>query len=375
MASTHDYYEVLGVSRDASPEDIKRAYKKLALANHPDRNPGDEAAVDRFKEAAEAFEVLNNSDKRSRYDRFGHAGVSGANGRTGFTDIADIFDMFGDMFEGFGFGGRSRRRSSRPRRGSDLRASVTIGLLEAAKSCTRSVRFQRHEICETCGGSGAKPGSSPERCDYCGGHGEVVQSQGFFRIQRTCPACRGEGNVVRDKCPSCNGKTMILVTVERDVPLPAGAYTGLQIRVLGEGEPGVNGGPRGDLYVEIHVKNHPLFQRDGHNLICQVPITYPQAVLGTDLDIPVLEGRHRHTIPPGTQPGEVFRIRGAGMPDPHGGRPGDLLIQAQVEVPKKLTDEQEALLRELADLENANVSPHRTSFLEKLKDWFSSNDD
>jgi molecular chaperone DnaJ len=373
MASKRDYYEVLDVPREASPEEIKRAYKKLALANHPDRNPGDEEAVSRFKEAAEAFEVLNDPDKRARYDRFGHAGVGGAAGAGGFSDVDDIFDAFGDLFGGIF--GRAQRRGGRVRRGESLRTSLTIDLLEAAKGCARELEIRRREICDTCHGSGAKPGTTPDRCDYCGGHGQVVQSQGFFRIQTTCPACRGSGTVIRQKCPDCAGSGRTLKSFQLEVKVPAGVDTGMQLCVRGEGEPGTDGGPRGDLYVDIHVREHPLFQRSGRQLTCRVPVTYTQAALGAELEIPVLEGRHMLDIPPGTQPGQVFRLRGAGMPDPHGGLPGDLHVEIQVEVPKKLSDRQEELLRELAELEHADVSPHRKSFFEKLKDYFSPHEE
>lgn len=376
MASKRDYYEVLGVSRTATAEEIKKAYKKLALANHPDRNPGDPEAVARFKEAAEAFEVLSDADKRARYDRFGHAGVSG-NGGAGFRDVGDIFEAFGDLFEGFGFfgGGRTRARGTRAARGESLAASVTIDLLEAARGCTRELEIQRRETCSNCHGSGARPGTAPERCDYCRGHGQVVQSQGFFRIQTTCPACRGQGTVIRDKCPRCQGSGREVQTVRLEVKIPPGVDTGMQLCLRGEGESGQRGGPRGDLYVDIHVQPHRLFQREGKDLTCRVPLTYSQAALGTVLDVPLLDGKHTLTIPPGTQPGEVFRLRGLGMPDPHGGSPGDLHIQVQVEVPKKLTPRQEHLLRELAELEQTEVTPHRKSFFESLKDYFGLQDD
>ena len=374
MASKRDFYEVLGVAKDAKPEDIKKAYKKLALANHPDRNPGDEGAVERFKEAAEAYEVLSNPDKRARYDRFGHEGVTGAAGRGGFSDVGDIFDMFGDLFEGFGFG-RSSRRGTRARRGNSLRASVSIDLLQAARGCTYPLDVQRYETCTTCNGSGAKPGTSPVTCDYCSGHGQVVQSQGFFRLQTTCPACHGQGTVVREKCPDCSGTGRLKKEFQLEIKIPPGVDTGMQLCLRGEGESGSHGGPRGDLYIDLHVKEHPLFARDGRHLICRVPITYTQATLGAEVEIPDLEGRRHHTIPPGTQPGDLFRIRGAGMPDPHGGTRGDLVIEVQVEVPRKLTETQERLLRELAEIENTAVTPHRTTFFEKLKDWFSPTDD
>lgn len=375
MATKRDYYEILGVSRDASAETVKRAYKKLAHKYHPDRNPDDEEAVERFKEAAEAFEVLNDAEKRSIYDRFGHAGLSGAGSRAGggFTDMDDIMDAFGDLFEGFGFfgGGRARGRGARSRRGDHLRTSITIDLLDAASGCTRELELTRHARCSTCGGSGARPGSQPQRCDYCRGMGRVVQSQGFFRVQSTCPACHGEGVVIRDRCPDCEGSGMEIETVNLEVQVPPGVDNGMQLCLRGEGEPGQRGGPRGDLYVDIQVREHPLFEREGRHLRCHVPVTFPQAALGAELEIPTLEGRHEFTVPPGTQPGEVFRLRGYGMPDPHGGRRGELFVQIQVEVPKKLTRRQEDLLRELAEVEHAHVSPHRKSFFEKLKDYFA----
>ncbi len=372
MASKRDYYEVLGVSRDADDAEIKKSYRKLALANHPDRNPGDEEAVHRFKEASEAFEVLSDASKRSRYDRYGHAGVSG-NGSSGFSDVGDIFDAFGDLFEGFGFGGS--RRSRRSRQGSSLRAAASITLLEAANGCSRTLKINRHETCTNCEGSGSRPGTEPERCDYCSGHGQVVQSQGFFRVQTTCPACRGEGKVVRDRCPECQGSGREETSAELEVKIPPGVDTGMQLCLRGEGEPGTRGGPRGDLYVDIRVEEHPLFQRDGVHLNCRVPITYAQAALGAKLEVPVLEGRHELEIPAGTQPDEVFRLRGLGMPDPHGRARGDLFMHVQLEVPKKLTERQDELIRELAELENANVSPHRRSFFDKVKELFSLDDE
>ena len=372
MASKRDYYEVLGVLQNAASEDIKKAYKKLALANHPDRNPGDEQAIDRFKEASEAFEVLSDREKRSRYDRYGHAGVSGSNGGPGFRDVADIFESFGDLFGGFS--GRSRTQS-RVRHGDNLQTSVTIDLPEAATGCQRDVKFARHEHCSVCNGSGAEPGSEPENCDYCGGAGQVVQSQGFFRIQKTCPACRGEGAVIRNQCVECHGSGLQSDQVTLDIKIPAGVDNGMQLCLRGEGEPGSRGGPRGDLYVNLHVKEHPLFHRDGSDLICRVPITYTQATLGVELEVPVLEGRHTLTIPQGTQPEDVFRLHGFGMADPQRGLRGDLLVQVQIEVPSKLTGRQEELLRELAELEQIHVSPHRKSFFEKLKDYFAPHDD
>ncbi|GAB4158873.1 MAG: molecular chaperone DnaJ [Planctomycetaceae bacterium] len=375
MASKRDYYEVLGVSRDASAAVIKKAYKKIALANHPDRNPGDEDAVERFKEASEAFDVLNDPKKKSVYDQYGHAGLQGNAGGAGFSDLGDIFEAFGDLFGGSFFGGGTRTQGRRARQGQSLRTSVTIDLLQAAKGCTQTLEVSRQELCSTCDGSGTRPGSQPEQCDYCAGHGRVVQSQGFFRVQTTCPACRGEGTIVREKCPACAGSGRELKTAKLEVRIPPGMDNGMRLCLRGEGEPGPNGGPRGDLYVDIHVEDHPFFDRNGNDLICHVPITFTQAALGASIEIPLIEGKQQLNIPPGTQPEETFHLRGQGMPDPHGGRSGDLLVVVQVEVPQKLSAEQESLLRKLAELEKAEVSPHRKSFFEKLKGYFSNHDE
>lgn len=369
MASKRDYYEVLGVSRDATAEEIKKAYRKVALATHPDRNPGDETAVERFKEASEAFEVLRHPEKRARYDRFGHAGVAG-NGGPVFTDLGDIFGAFGDIFGEF-FGGTASGRR-RPQRGHSLHTTLEIDFLEAARGCTRKLEIQREELCSVCDGSGAKPGTTPVTCDYCAGQGRIVQSQGFFRVQTTCPACRGEGTIIRERCPACGGTGRETRTVQLEVNIPPGVDTGMQLRLHGEGEPGPHGGPRGDLYVELQVRPHSFFQREGKNLTCTIPITYTQAALGSTFEIPLLEGTHTLTIPPGTQPGETFVLRKLGLPDPHGGRPGDIIVTVQVEVPHKLSDEQEELLRKLAELEQSEVTPQRKSFLEKLKGYFAT---
>jgi molecular chaperone DnaJ len=372
MASKRDYYEVLGVAKDATPEAVKKAYKKIALETHPDRNPTEEG-VAKFKEASEAYEVLGDADKRARYDRFGHAGAQGHQ----YGDVSDIFEAFGDLFEGFGFGGGGRRSGGgrRQRQGASLRTAITIDLLEAAKGCTRQLDATRNEHCDLCEGSGAKPGTKPVKCDYCGGQGAVVQSQGFFRVQTTCPACQGQGTVVRDKCTKCRGSGVEPKSVKLDVRVPAGVDNGMQLCLRGEGEPGPNGGPRGDLYVDIQVKSHPFFQREGRDLHCQVPITYSQAVLGADIEVPLLSGRKNLTVPAGTQPGETFKLRGEGMPDPHGGARGILHVHMQLEVPKKVAGRQQEIIRELAGLEHANVTPQRKSFFETLKTWFTSEDD
>jgi molecular chaperone DnaJ len=379
MTSQRDYYEVLGVSRDASPEALKKAYKKMALKYHPDRNPDDEDAVARFKEASEAFEILNNPEKRARYDRMGHAGVRGNSG--GFNDVNDIFSAFGDLFEGFGFqfggssagGGRGGRRAGASR-GDSLQAKIRIDLTEAFTGCRREFRITRHENCDTCQGSGCKAGTSPVKCATCGGHGQVIQSQGFFRVQTTCPACRGRGTVVKEACVSCNGQGRILKETSVNVDIPAGMDTGMQYRVPGEGEAGVNGGPRGDLFVDVEVRKHPLFRREGQDLTYRLPITFAQAALGAEIEIPTLKGPEMLTVKPGTQPGEINRLRGFGMPDPRDNqnRAGDLLVEIQVEIPRKLTAEQEDLLRKLAELDHKDVMPHRKSFFEQVKTFFSS---
>jgi molecular chaperone DnaJ len=373
MAGKRDFYEVLGVARDATSKQIADAYRKLAMQYHPDRNPGDEEATRRFKEAAEAFEVLGDDEKRQRYDRFGEAGLGGS---PHFNDVGDIFSAFGDIFGDsvFGdfFGGaRSGGRWQRARRGADVQCKVTLDLLEAYRGVTKTVEFTRHEECEQCGGNGARAGSKPERCTYCGGQGQVVQSSGIFRVQTTCPACRGGGKVVKDPCGACGGAGLVRRKVRREVNIPAGVDEETRLRLSGEGEAAPDGGPRGDCYCFIHVREHPLFHREGQHLLCQVPITYSQAALGATIEVPTLDGREEFTVPAGTQPGDVFRLRGRGMPSPRQRAAGDLVVQVQVEVPKQLSEKQEKLLRELAELEQTNVSPHRKSFFEKLRDYFT----
>jgi len=379
MASIQrDYYEVLGVARSANGDEIKKAYKRLAIQYHPDRNKEDADAVEKFKEAAEAYDVLSDADKRSRYDRFGHAGVKGAAGRAGggqFHDVDDIFSAFGDLFEGFGFGGARNRKRGGPQQGAHLQTAITIDLIAAATGVERDVSFRRKKSCTHCGGSGSEPGTTPETCNYCGGHGQVVQAQGFFRMQTTCPACRGSGQVIRHKCNTCFGSGLEAEDITLQVKVPAGIDNGMQLCVRGEGEAGKQGGPRGDLYVDIRVKDHPLFEREGTQLMCRIPVTYTQAALGTTLEVPLLKGSEQLEIPAGTQPGEVFRLKGKGMPDPRGGRPGDMHVEVQLVVPKKLEEEHEALLRKLAELEDADVNSHHKSWLEKLKDLVTGQTD
>lgn len=376
MSAKRDYYDVLGVGRSASEEEIAEAYRKLALEHHPDRNPGDDDAVAKFKEAAEAFEVLSNSDKRARYDRYGHPGLEGpGGGAPHFRDVSDIFEAFGDIFGGGLFDdlfGGGRRAGRRVRRGSDIRCELVLDLAEAARGVTKRVRFNRHKACSTCSGTGARPGTQPQSCRYCGGRGRVVQSTGIFSLQSTCPSCRGAGKVVRDPCSDCNGSGYVAESVTRDVKVPAGVDTHARLRLQGEGEPNPNGGPPGDCYCFVTVKEHPLFKRDGPHLICQIPIGYAQAALGAKIDVPTLDGRHELEIPSGTQSGDVFKLAGQGMPVPRRRGQGDLLVQVFIEVPKRLTAEHERILRELAEVENANVSPQRKSFFSKVRDYFQS---
>lgn len=372
MPTQRDYYEVLGVERTATVEVIKRAYKKIAVKNHPDRNPGDEEATARFKEASEAYSVLGDEGKRSRYDRFGHAGVQGG---AGAANAEDIFDAFGDLFGGLFGGGGGRRTRGGGRKGESLRTSITIDLHEAARGCTRELELPRREPCETCGGNGAKPGTEPVTCDYCGGHGQVVQSQGFFRMQTVCPACGGDGKVVREKCIDCTGTGRKRETVKLEVNVPAGVDNGMQLQLRGEGEAGSGGGPRGDLFVDVRVKEHHLFERDGIHLHCRIPVSYTQAVLGATVEVPTLKGRHEIEIAPGTQPESIIKIRGEGIPDPHGRGKGDLHVHVQLEVPKKVDGHHEKLLRELAEIEHVDVMPHRKTWFERVTEYFTGSED
>ncbi|MCC7476231.1 MAG: molecular chaperone DnaJ [Pirellulales bacterium] len=367
-----DYYEVLGIARSASGSEIAGAYRKLAVKYHPDRNPDDDEAIDRFKEAAEAFEVLNDPEKRASYDRFGHAGVNGQQGAHHFTDVEDIFSAFGDIFGDLFGGGRQRNR---PQKGRDVRSDVTLTLKEAAAGVTKTVEFQRHDTCEKCSGSGAAEGSRRELCNYCRGQGRVIQAAGIVRIQTTCPACHGEGSTIKQPCTGCRGSGQVLKKVTTEVQIPAGVDDEMRVRITGQGEPSPNGGPPGDCYCFISVLPHPLFERDGQHLVCRVPITYAQAALGASLEVPTLEGRGEVEIPAGTQSGTVFKLGGKGMPDPRRRGLGDLLVQVVIEVPKKLSKDEEVLLRELAELEHKHVAPERKSFFTKLKDYFTADDD
>jgi molecular chaperone DnaJ len=350
--SKRDYYEVLGVGRSATEQEIKSAYRKLALKFHPDRNPGDKAAEEQFKEAAEAYSILADTDKRHMYDRFGHAGLGGA--ATGgfdptvFTGFEDILGGLGDIF-GFGdvFGGGRRRGG--PQRGADLRYDLEISFDEAAKGTEASIQIPRQETCETCHGSGAAAGSSPATCPQCHGRGQLRYQQGFFTVARTCGQCRGSGSVITKPCTTCRGAGRIQQEKKLSVRIPAGIATGQRLRLSGEGEAGPGGGPSGDLYVVIHVQEHPFFQRDGNDLYCEIPLNFTTLALGGEVQIPTLDGKEPFSIPAGTQTGSTFRIRGQGMPDVSGRGRGDLLMTVKVSTPKKLSREQKKLLEQLAE--------------------------
>lgn len=382
MATKVDYYEVLGVERSASQGDISRAYRKLAIKYHPDSNPGDDEAITRFKQAAEAYEVLNDPEKRTRYDQFGHAGVEGGQ-RANFHDVEDIMEAFGDIFGGGifsdifgGRGGGARGGRRRVRKGADIQVRVTLDLEEAATGVERDIQVDRRIACGTCHGSGAKPGSQPETCSRCGGAGQVVQQAGILRVQTTCPSCGGQGTIITDPCPDCRGNGFNTKRVNMHVAIPAGVDEGMRVRLAGEGQPSPDGGPPGDCYCHISIRKHKLFEREGDHLILKMPITYTQAVLGAEIEVPTLNGPTTLTVPAGSPSSEVFKLRGKGMPDPHRRGHGDLYVQTYIEVPKKLDPKQEELLRDLAEYEKSNVSAHRKSFLESIRDYlFSSSEE
>jgi len=351
--SKRDFYDVLGVPRTASEQDIKSAYRKLALKYHPDRNPGDKAAEERFKEAAEAYAVLADAEKRARYDRFGHAGVSGAAGAGGvdptiFADFQDIFGGLGDIF-GFGdiFGGGRRRGG--PQRGADLRYDMEIAFEQSARGAETTIQIPRHETCEACKGSGAAPGSAPTVCSQCRGSGQLRYQQGFFTVARTCGQCRGTGKVIAKPCATCHGQGTTEQQRKLTVKIPAGIATGQRLRLTGEGEAGTQGGPPGDLYVVVHVLEHEFFQRDGNDLHCEIPLTFTTLALGGDITVPGVDGEETLRVPEGTQTGATFRLKGKGMPDVGGRGKGDLLVTVQAVTPKKLTRDQRKLLEQLAE--------------------------
>ncbi len=374
MDSRRDYYEVLDVPRDADEDAIKKAYRKAALRWHPDRNPGDGAAGERFKEVAEAYQVLGDAAKRQAYDRYGHAGVQqggGPGGGPGFEGGVSPEDLFASFFGGGGgvfeemFGGGGRGSG----RGAHLVVAQEISFEEMARGTEKTLRIRRRDACAPCGGSGAKAGTKPASCPTCGGSGAVQRSAGFFALRTTCPRCRGRGQVVKDPCPSCRGEGRVQGQHEITIRVPAGVEDGTRLRVSGEGEAGEGGGPAGDLYVEIHVRPHPLFERDGADVYCLVPISFARAALGGDVEVPTLQGKSTLKVPAGTQSGQVLRMRGIGIPDPRGrGGRGDEMVRVVVEVPKKLSRRETELLRELEGHQEAHPGEARKSFLDKLKD-------
>ncbi len=374
-----DYYDVLGVNRDASDEDIKKAYRKLAMKWHPDRNPDNREAEEKFKEAKEAYEVLSDAQKRAAYDTYGHAGVdpsasAGAAGSgAGFGGFADAFgDIFGEIF-GQAAGGRGGGRSN-VYRGADLRYNLEVSLEEAARGTETRVRIPAMEECETCHGTGARPGTQPKTCGTCNGFGQVRMQQGFFSIQQTCPKCHGAGKVVDTPCAACSGAGRVKKQKTLSVKIPAGVDEGDRIRLSGEGEPGVNGGPAGDLYVVIHLRQHEVFKRDQNDLHCEMPISFTTAALGGEVEIPTLEGAAKIRIPAETQTGKVFRLRGKGIKGVRSNTHGDLLCHVVVETPVNLTARQRELLEELDQIDRRDGSRHNPrakSFLERVKEFFS----
>ena len=363
-----DYYDVLGVSRDANDADLKKAYRRLAMKLHPDRNLDDANAEERFKEAKEAYDVLSDQRKRSAYDQFGHAGVdtngSGFGGGEGFRDIFD--EVFGDIF-----GGRGGRQ--RAHRGSDLRYELELGLEEAVAGTTSRIRFPSEQTCGTCSGSGAKPGTSVSACSTCGGQGQVRVQQGFFSIQQACPRCHGAGSVITHPCGDCGGRGRVRREKTLSVTIPPGVDTGDRIRVGGEGEPGGRGGTPGDLYVEIQVREHSIFARDGTNLYCDVPIGFPMAALGGEIEVPTLDGRVSLKVPAETQTGRLFRLRGKGVRSARGGGPGDLICRVTVETPVNLDKRQKELMKELDESmrdSRRTHDPKATSWFDSVRDFF-----
>lgn len=382
MADKRDYYEVLGLQKGASESEIKSAFRKAAMKYHPDKNPGDKEAEEKFKEVNEAYSVLSDPEKKDKYDRFGFAGVdpnagfgggSGFGGfEGGFGGFEDIFNMFGGGFGGFGGGGRASRTG--PRRGADIQKRMNISFEEAVFGCKKEIRLTKDFKCQTCGGSGAKPGTSKKSCPKCGGSGQIRVTQrtplGSFQSVSPCPDCGGSGQIIEEPCPDCGGKGKVRRTESINITIPAGAYTDYVVQVTGQGQPGSNGGPDGDLYIVLNVGEHKLFVRRNDDIWLKVPITFSQAALGDTVTIPGLEEKLALKVPAGTQPGDVLRMKGKGIKNVRSGVPGNLYAEIELEVPKKLTKEQEELIRKLGETKSAEGYEKRKKFSDKLKDLF-----
>mgnify|MGYP001382231768 FL=1 len=370
-----DYYDVLGVKKNASPEELKSAYRKLAIKYHPDKNPGDKSAEDKFKEASEAYGVLSDKSKKENYDNFGHAAFENGGGQGGFGGFsgADFSDIFEDFFGDFGGGRRSSSRRSSANRGSDLRYDLSISLEEAYFGKKQNIQFSTSEKCDTCKGNGSKPGTSPERCSYCGGSGRVRSNQGFFTVQQTCPQCAGSGEEITNPCIDCNGQGVKQKSKKISVTIPEGVDDGTRIRLAGKGEAGTRGGGSGDLYLFVNVKSHELFKRSDVNLFFEFPISIADAALGTTIEIPTIEGKKaKIKIPGGTQDGKQFRLKGKGMPFMRRGDFGDLYVQVKTEVPVYLNKEQKDLLERFRNIENEKSNPSIKKFFQKAKSFWNS---
>ncbi len=365
MTEKRDYYEVLGVGKNAGKVELKKAYRKLAIQFHPDKNPGNKEAEEKFKEASEAYQVLSDDSKRSIYDQFGHQGLEGA-GHSGAADFQDIFSSFGDIFEDFfGFGGGRGGRGSRVRRGSDLRYDLTIDFMEAAFGTEKTVSIPKLDTCDECQGSGCREGSSPETCSHCGGTGQFVQSQGFFKVRTSCPYCKGKGSVISNPCPKCRGRGQMDVTRKVQVKIPAGVDVGSKLRLAGEGE-GIPDGQAGDLYVIINVKPHKFFQRSNTDILCAIDISFVQAALGDDIQIPTLVGEETLHIPKGTQYGDSFRLKEQGIASLRSGKRGDQIVKVIIKTPTKLTQKQKELLLEFDQADSNKISNKLKNLFKKI---------
>jgi len=370
LPQKRDYYQTLGVSRDASAEELKKAYRKLAMKHHPDRNPGDKSAEERFKEASEAYQVLSDPERRAQYDRFGHAAFEQGAGFGGFDFSAAGFeDIFSDIFGDFFGGGRGRGRT-RAQRGEDLRYDLEIRFEDAVFGTERVINIPRLSSCDACSGKGTKGGAARATCSACRGSGQLRFQQGFFTIAKTCGQCGGQGTVIKDPCRSCGGSGVTQTTHALNVKIPAGVDTGSRLKLRGEGEAGRNGGPPGDLYVIINVSSHPLFARQDNDIVCEVPVSFAQAALGAEIDVPTIEGKLKMKVAPGTQSGTVLRLRGKGVPDVRGAARGDQLVRVVVETPRKLTARQRELLEEFARSAGEEVNPLAKGFFDKVKEMF-----